>query len=223
MKFCLKKINKFNRSRRVVDFSKGFSLVETLVAVSIFTVSILGLMSVLSSGISNTTYAKQKIIASYLAQEGIEYLRNMRDTYVLYSPGQAGWNDFNKKIAGAAGGTICADPSGNGCYFDDQKNQAEGLFNMFDLSSQPQPINKILIKGCPSGDNGGCPSLRYDSSTGKYGYNSGVDSGFVRQIKVTRDPVNRPDETKISSIVSWKQVSGEYRITFSESLFNWTN
>jgi Tfp pilus assembly protein PilV len=74
----------------------GFTLVETLVAISIFTMSILGLMSILASGISNTTYAKQKMVASYLAQEGIEYVRNLRDTSVLYdvAGAQHGWDAF---------------------------------------------------------------------------------------------------------------------------------
>ena len=73
--------------------NKAFTLLETLVAISIFTVSILGIMSVLASGISNANYAKQKMTASYLAQEGIEYIRNMRDTNVLYSV-NGGWNGF---------------------------------------------------------------------------------------------------------------------------------
>jgi prepilin-type N-terminal cleavage/methylation domain-containing protein len=75
---------------------KGFTLVETLVAVSIFSISILGLLAVLTQGISDTGYAKKKMMAGYLAQEGIEYVRNMRDTSVLYnatSP-QAGWDAF---------------------------------------------------------------------------------------------------------------------------------
>ena len=80
----MKKINKLNT---------GFTLVETLVAVSIFSISILGMMSVLGSSIANTNYAKRKIIATYLAQEGIEYIRNMRDTAVLYNGG-GNWNSF---------------------------------------------------------------------------------------------------------------------------------
>ena len=75
--------------------NKGFSLVEVLIAISIFTMTIVTMMSVLSSGITDTTYAKQKIIASYLAQEGIEYVRNIRDNDVLYT-GATGknWNTF---------------------------------------------------------------------------------------------------------------------------------
>ncbi|MEX2029197.1 MAG: prepilin-type N-terminal cleavage/methylation domain-containing protein [Candidatus Paceibacterota bacterium] len=84
MKLFFKKVKKLN---------KGFTLVETLVAISIFSVSIVGLMSVLGSGISNTNYAKQKIAAYYLAQEGIECIRNTRDNYVLFT-GETGWSDF---------------------------------------------------------------------------------------------------------------------------------
>jgi prepilin-type N-terminal cleavage/methylation domain-containing protein len=72
---------------------RGFTLVETLVAISIFTLSILGLMSILTSGVADTSYAKQKITASYLAQEGIEHARNIRDTHVLYE-GNSGWAHF---------------------------------------------------------------------------------------------------------------------------------
>ena len=76
--------------------NKAFTLVETLVAISIFTVSLLGIMSVLASSISSTNYAKQKMTATYLAQEGIEYVRNMRDTDVLASVNNhpAGWTVF---------------------------------------------------------------------------------------------------------------------------------
>lgn len=70
--------------------NKGFTLIETLVAISIFTMSILGLLSILASGISNTNYAKQKMAATYLAQEGIEYARNVRDNKVL----SGSWGNF---------------------------------------------------------------------------------------------------------------------------------
>jgi prepilin-type N-terminal cleavage/methylation domain-containing protein len=97
-----KKVNKLNR---------GFTLLEVLVAISIFTVSILGLLVILSKSINDTGYAKKKMIAAYLTQEGIEYIRNMRDTYVLYQevPGNS-WDGFKAKLASCN--------SSNGCRFD---------------------------------------------------------------------------------------------------------
>ena len=53
-------------------------------------------MSVLGSSISSTNYAKQKIVAEYLAQEGIEYVRNQRDNYILFVSDGSGlsWDQF---------------------------------------------------------------------------------------------------------------------------------
>jgi len=94
----------------MIQFSKqkntGFTLVETLIAISIFSVSIIAMMSVLGGGISNTNYAKKKMTASYLAQEGIEYIRNMRDNYVLY-PVNGTWNSFKSQLAPCNSGSEC--------------------------------------------------------------------------------------------------------------------
>ena len=188
------------------ETSRGFTLVETLVAISIFSMSILGLMSILASGISDTNYAKQKMTASYLAQEGIEYIRNMRDTYVLYDPtdSQTGWISFNSKLTSAP--ALCS--AGNGCYFDDRNLD-------YTNHSQQTWKNNLIIIACVSS----CPHLFYDSNTGKYGYASGVSSGFTRKIQII--PTTSPDEIKVSSTVFWTQGSGNYNITFSENLFNW--
>ena len=48
--------------------NRAFTLVETLIALSIFSVSIIAMMSILGGGIANTNYAKNKMTASYLAQ-----------------------------------------------------------------------------------------------------------------------------------------------------------
>ncbi len=82
-----------NKGHKTLSLSKGFTLVETLIAIAIFSTTIVAMMSVLGSGISNTTYAKNSIEASYLAQEGIEYARNMRDTDVLANI-DTGWANF---------------------------------------------------------------------------------------------------------------------------------
>ncbi len=175
---------------------------ETMIAIAIFSISIIAVMSVLSDGVSDTTYAKKKILAAYLAQEGIEYARNIRDTYVLYSAtGTIGWNAFNAKMIGP--GALCDQP--NGCYLDDRD---------INYSNQVQPMTGIYVVACgPT-----CAPLLYDSTTGKYNYGSGVNSGFVRKISTVQFSSG---ETKVFSTVSWTQGSGTYRLTFSENLFNW--
>lgn len=93
------------------QLNSGFTLLESLIAIAIFTTSILALLSILANGISSTTYAKRKIVASYLAEEGVERVRNIRDNQVLFDPGgQAGWDAFKGLVD-----STCA----NGCYLTD--------------------------------------------------------------------------------------------------------
>ena len=96
----MKKFIKFILSQQGKQNKKnGFTLIETLVAVSIFTMSIMALLVVLTQGIANNNYAKKKILASYLAQEGI----------YTGVPGNS-WNGFKAKLAPCN--------PGNGCRFD---------------------------------------------------------------------------------------------------------
>ncbi len=184
--------------------NKGFTLVEVLVAVVIFTLSILSVMAVLGSGVANTNFAKNKIIAEYLAQEGIEYIRNTRDTNVLYTvPG--GWQAFLSQVF--ACDTI---NNSNGCQFDDS-------------TIDTQPVVNIAFTPCDTS----CRHLFYEASSGKYTLvnTAGVDSGFVRKIIIEginpNNQLNNGNEIKVTSTVSWIQPSGPRSISFSENLFNW--
>ena len=178
------KIKKFRRINR------AFTLVETLVAISIFSMSILGLLSVLASGITNTTYAKEKITADYLAQEGIESIRNMRDSFVLY-PANGTWTTFKAKLAPCN--------LGNECGFDNSVSKTDQNF----------------IFKCSAHSNG----CKLFLNNGNYNTNlNGADSGFVRKVWATTSA----DEVEIFSEVDWTQGSSNYKIIFSENLFNWT-
>lgn len=62
---------------------KGFTIIESLVAIAILVAVVTGAMSAVQTGISSYTYSKDQIIASYLAQEGFEQLKNLRDENAL--------------------------------------------------------------------------------------------------------------------------------------------
>lgn len=59
--------------------SGGFTVVETLVAVTVLAVSVAGPLSIAFQGLRSAELAKSQITASYLAQEGVEFIRAMRD------------------------------------------------------------------------------------------------------------------------------------------------
>ena len=186
----------FNKTK--YNKKDGFTLVETLVALFIFSVSVITTMSVVSGGIANTNYAKNKVISEYLAQEGIEYVKNLRDSSVLYTTDtQTGWNDFIKKLNNA-GCTV------NGCYF----NNDESTF------STNNPIMGITFLECLSGI---CPDFYYNESTGKYSYTGTNASIFSRKILIQQID---NDDIKIISQVTFKTGLKSSTISFSEDLSN---
>lgn len=67
-------------------FNKGFTLIETLVAVAILMIAITGPLMIAQKGLSAAIYAKDQVSASFLSQDMMEYLKNKRD-----SMGFSGW------------------------------------------------------------------------------------------------------------------------------------
>lgn len=80
----------------------GFTLIETLIAILIFTTALVSLMTIAGRGIGATSSARQQITAHYLAQEGLEVVRNIRDS------------NFNSGNAWDSGFSSCtlSDPCG---------------------------------------------------------------------------------------------------------------
>jgi prepilin-type N-terminal cleavage/methylation domain-containing protein len=181
-------INLFKKNNK----KNGFTLVEVLVAIFIFSLAIMAVMAALASGISNINYTKDKTTALYLAQEGVEYVRNMRDDYILDPAGYVnagGWLNFITDTSSVCNGS-------NSCGFD---------------SSVFPPTLFLCTKNtCELYVNNG----NYNSN------NSGTDSGFLRTVQITNDP-SYPDEVKVISTVSWTEKTVNYSVSFSDVLFNW--
>lgn len=62
---------------------RAFTLIETLVAVSLLTIAIVAPMTLTAQSLSSAYYARDQITAYNLAQEGIESVRAIRDSQVL--------------------------------------------------------------------------------------------------------------------------------------------
>ncbi|MCK5085237.1 prepilin-type N-terminal cleavage/methylation domain-containing protein [Candidatus Parcubacteria bacterium] len=74
----ISKITRINFKKRQSE-SNGFSLVEVIIAIGIITVGIVSVINLLSFNLKNEIKNKNKMIAIYLAQEGIEVVRQIRD------------------------------------------------------------------------------------------------------------------------------------------------
>lgn len=180
--------------------NKGFTLIELVIAIFILAVAIIGVYNAFSTVVVLTTGASSRFTAAYLAQEGIEIVRNMRDNNWLkmgeypettWTDGLLGWE--------------------NGCEADYKTGTlSDARGGLTDFGGDGNYLN---IK-----DNDGFYS--YDS-TGSFSATK-----FKRKITITPDPVDT-DVLKVSVLVTWKEKEEEgcepagYCIEVEEYLYNW--
>ena len=62
---------------------KGFTLIELLITITVITVGILGAFVTIQQGISTVDYSRSRLTSAFLAQEGVEIIKNIRDTNFL--------------------------------------------------------------------------------------------------------------------------------------------
>lgn len=196
--------------RRKSQSQSGFTLVETLVAIFIFISSVTALIVVTGQSVSDVSIAKNKLTARALSEEGIEMIRNMRDSSWLSeaNPGE-GWADFVTLVQPcfSAGGCIIINP--------------HDFYESGAVSSAPN-IQKCISTGQTVGYPSDCALLdRDDLGDGYYDYASSTNATpFQRTI--TLSSVGSGDSIiKVSSVVAWRQGSTVKTLSASEYIYDW--
>ena len=172
----------------------GFTLVESLVAISILSISILGTYTAVQNSLQSSTIAKDQVIGFYLAQEGMEYIKNVRDENALHSISGIPTN----WLTGLSG--VGSDP----CYF--------GKTCTIDSPAG-------TASTC-SGGFGSCPDIKRNSSNGLYGYTTGgswVATNFKRDIQFTQ---NSADEVTVTISIRWTNRGTTKSFQIKQILFN---
>jgi prepilin-type N-terminal cleavage/methylation domain-containing protein len=59
--------------------NKGFTLLELMITIMVISIGILGIFGLISNTMQSAEELKSRLVAAYLAQEGIELVRNSRD------------------------------------------------------------------------------------------------------------------------------------------------
>lgn len=169
------------------EYSKGFTIVEAMVAIFILSVSVATMLGITASSAASARYANNEITANYLLQEAVDSIRNSRDTMVFQN-GKT-WDEFLNRY-GYSGGSNCFSESGCILYID-----------IFD----PANINEgDDVKSCSS--TGICPNLSYDDEINYktfYNYTSGYESPFKRTVNMSVDNADNPDQLKVTVKVDW--------------------
>jgi hypothetical protein len=180
--------------------NRGFTVLETLVAVFILVLAITGPMVFAQSGLRTAFLARDQITAFFLAQDAIETIKNIRDDNALKG------NDWLSRITDE-----CS--ANENCLIS-----VETLYDDFgDLGG----VGDVRIKKCPNELS--CPVLENDS-IGRFGYTlSGdgiTDSRFTRNIFIRE--INA-GELQIVVEVKWTsnvRVDSS-RIVVQENIYDW--
>ncbi len=122
---------------------KGFTLLEVIVAISIFLIGIVGVYAVVPRIIAIGQVNVDRFIACQLGREGIEIVRNIRDSN--YLEGAVSWNDGLTDCSG--GCEIDYNDSGFTAYGDGRylRINADGFYN-YDPVSGINPETKFKRK-----------------------------------------------------------------------------
>jgi prepilin-type N-terminal cleavage/methylation domain-containing protein len=216
----------------------GFTLIETLVAISLLMLALVAPMSLAAQSLAAAYYSRSQITGFYLAQEGIEVVRSVRDANI---------------ITEAEGGTLPVNQGGAiSSVFDNiPAGTTVGNSIPFTVDSLQGTSNAIFT--CPSS---GCPPLLINSAFSEYGYgdngstigtnctyspasppsspwpswvSSTCTSGkgwnvtlFKRTVRAYLVNASNPRELRVSVTVSWTQGAlAAQSFTINEDLYAW--
>ncbi|NBD73688.1 prepilin-type N-terminal cleavage/methylation domain-containing protein [Patescibacteria group bacterium] len=87
---------------------RGFTLVETLIAIAILTITITGLLTVMARMLSLGFLTEDELTASFLASDAVEFVKSVRDTdYINDVSITDGASGFQSLFGGCFSGTHC--------------------------------------------------------------------------------------------------------------------
>jgi len=180
------------------SFHKGFTLVETLVAITILLLAIVGPMTIAAKGLQSAFFANDQTTAVFLAQEGLESIEALRDNSaldVINGSGPNTWQWYADLL------TECKD--GTGCDVDIAADNYHAC--------NPQSDCQLYYDA--NATNGHFYS--YDNTNGDA-------SKFTRIIDI--DEVTPDDEVRVTVTIQWESnlfSNSTREVVLQTSLFDW--
>lgn len=171
--------------------NRGFTLLEVVIAIFIFLVGVTGTLFLITRTVGQMNLFPSQLIASYLTQEGIEIIRNIRDTNYLEQATDAA-NPWNEGLTGCSTGTSCEADYTTGSVTD---------------ANPKDPALPLYGTG---------RFLKIDSN-GVYSYSGTTDTKFKRKITI----VPGADTLTVTVETTWTEKAKNYSHTAQEVLYNW--
>ena len=175
---------------------KGFTIIEVLISLFIIVIGVIGSSIVIQDIFVNTFTASHKLTAAYLAKEGLEIVRNIRDTNWLKGE--------NYDI----GLVQSSPPSFHGC------DPAISRYCEADL--RDTSLNSINASSHPN------PTFLKLSNHFEYS-SFGNQTIFTRKIEIVKvlATVIEPEFLKVKVIVGWQERNEDKEIIIEGNLYDW--
>jgi len=198
--------------------ASGFTLVEVLAAVMIMAVGLIGSLTVINYNLGNIAFSERKIIAAGLVEDGMERVRNVRDTNWLTTG-----NNWDDGIKGNANEEFVKFFCGFGNTYDDIG------------SPRPSGANeKALIDDCVDNKNK-CKMYAYinngnlfkcygDDFGSLLGFSASQYVNFYRLIHISDFPNPSPLNGKAITArvtVRWSEGGQNKYLTAEEIIYKW--
>ncbi len=178
------------------EIIKGFTLIETMVAISILVTTIVAPLTMAANSLFQSRYSRDQVTATYLAQEAVEMIKYVRDRNLManLSNGNVDWLD--------------------GLW-------TAGINNKW-VELDWETIQNTPIYYLCGGVGNNPQTCRYLSYDGSYKLDSTAPlSKFKRAVKITK--TNNLDEIRVEARVYWQTGGANMKsVKVVGYMYNWT-
>ena len=181
---------------------RGFTLIEALVAVTILALAVAGPLVTANRALVANQTSRDQLTASYLAQEGVEYIRTLRDNeylgkYAAHDPNASAnaWTAFLQDVSGCVSSACTVDPVYGGL-------------------TQYAGNAPLYLTNCPSGLTSCTPPNVYTQQN----FAGSSRTAFTRTVQMGAVTAN---EERVTSTVSWSFHGLPYSIVVIDHLTSW--
>jgi prepilin-type N-terminal cleavage/methylation domain-containing protein len=198
---------------------KGFTLIETVIAILILSMTVGVLLTLTAGGIFSVRYSRNQIVADNLAQEALEYIRNSRDT--AWQTGVP-WSTWLTTLNVTPAGVPQPLTTQRGCF-----NPTVGC--IVDPHTTDSKIWEYVNGSCTSSGSTSCPNIWFYPSPGFYTYPSRSHSlavsstpimtTYIRRVNAALDSTGKI--LNVSVTVTWKNGTADKAVTQSMLLTEW--
>ncbi len=198
----------FNKKLKTV--SSGFTLIEALVSIALILIAVTGPLSLTFNALSAIKQNKNRVVASYLAEEIVEDFRNYRDNFAL----SCSTLDINYDYVGQQISSMYCDSDDNFADFipanyynfstppDTNPQDIAWRLFLFSIMGDANPNSNTSITGLKLDNDAfyfspqnlfnnnlvsapGCIYLKYDEIKG-YNCSQGYITSFKRTVNITK-------------------------------------